>query len=102
MPSRPKPITSKAKKNPARESSHRPTRSDYGTLHRRLREQVLNDNPFCVRCRQRFSEHAHHVHYPATSVDDYEALCRECHFAEHSTNYLRENSTTDMGNPNEG
>lgn len=95
MPYRPKLVTSHSK-NPARES-RRPTRSDYGTQHQKLREIVLAENPFCVRCRVRFSCHAHHLKYPATSTADYEALCPECHFLEHSTNYRREDDATRMG-----
>lgn len=100
MPSKAKPITSRTPKNPARESSHRPTRSDYGNLHRKLRQQVLDTNPFCVRCKVRFSEHAHHLVYPAVGVESYEALCKVCHNLEHSTNYKREDNTTDMGSKN--
>jgi hypothetical protein len=95
MPYRPKLVKFPGK-NPARPSSYRPTRSDYGTQHKKLRELVLANNPFCQKCGVEFACHAHHLVYPATSVTDYLALCTGCHYAEH--NYLRNDDTTDMGN----
>lgn len=86
MPSRPRLVKSHVK-NPVRESSRPVNRNDtYGTIHQKLRQQVLDNNPFCVRCRVRFSEHAHHLVYPATCEAEYEALCKICHSAEHNSN----------------
>ena len=54
-------------------------RPQYGATHKKLAPLVLAANPICVRCRVNFSCHAHHKVYPATCVEDYEALCIACH-----------------------
>ena len=56
---------------------------DYGELHRKLRKQLLASNPICCRCANAFAVEAHHKVYPATSVNDYEAICKACHRAVH-------------------
>ena len=83
MPYRPKRIKRK-NKNPMRESDFPQSRSDtYGANHQKLREQRLNMFPFCeAKGCQRFSEEAHHLCYPARSIDDYRALCLVCHDIE--------------------
>ena len=89
MPNRP-PIVKTFSRNPARPSSHKPNRTDYGKRHQQLREQVLALYPFCQKCGKEFSEEAHHLEYPATGVKSYLALCKKCHYAEH--NYKHDSS----------
>lgn len=62
--------------------SYRPQEGCYGTIHRKLRAELLNTFPFCQfqgeGC-EGFSVEAHHLQYPATSLSDYMALCPVCH-----------------------
>lgn len=59
------------------------SREHYGTKHQKLRLQRLAQHPICERCQAAFSTQAHHLVYPARSVDDYQALCEGCHKEEH-------------------
>ena len=54
-------------------------RHHYGTIHQKLRAQVLAANPVCVICKAAWATDAHHVRYPARSVNDYLAVCETCH-----------------------
>lgn len=69
-----------------RRSEQRPSayRRGYDSRHRKLRLEVLALSPVCQICKERFSEHAHHLRYPAASVDDYQALCGRCHMRLHA------------------
>lgn len=79
MPEKPR------KAKPLNFSSQRPKedRSHYGTLHQKLRLQVLAERPVCEVCQKAFATQAHHKKYPALSTADYQALCAECHKAQH-------------------
>ena len=57
----------------------------YGSLHQRLRRQLLAERIWCEWCGKNFASEAHHLQPGklATSVQDYAALCSDCHRAEH-------------------
>lgn len=59
-------------------------RAHYGTTHRKLRKQRLAMHPICERCQNAYASCAHHLVYPAVSVDQYQALCRKCHDEIHA------------------
>ena len=68
-----------------RPESHKLYRSPRWT---RLRNAVLDDNPFCAKC-ERFAELVHHKRPHEGDVvlffdiDNLEPLCRGCHEKEH-------------------
>ncbi len=57
----------------------RTTQHHYGATHQHLRRLRLAKYPICERCHEAFAEEAHHLVYPAKSVDDYQAVCKPCH-----------------------
>lgn len=59
-------------------------RSHYGATHRKLRLERLLLFPFCEICKKEFATIAHHIIYPATSVEHYQALCEKCHKQIHN------------------
>jgi hypothetical protein len=77
MAEAPKPAP---RSRPARKPRKPAARQHYGRQHGHLREQVLKKRPVCEwpGC-YRFSEHAHHLVYPATTPADYMALCAYHH-----------------------
>lgn len=55
----------------------------YGQLHRTLRAARLALHPVCEACGKAFAVEAHHVKWPAVTIEDYRCLCVECHRQEH-------------------
>ncbi|VTR94077.1 unnamed protein product [Gemmata massiliana] len=56
----------------------------YGRMHQDLRRELLATFPVCQHCQTEFSQHAHHLRYPALSLSDYLALCESCHGRLHA------------------
>ena len=62
-------------------------KESYGKLHQDFRKALLQKFPFCqcTGCGEKccnnksFSEQANHLTYPATKLEDYQALCTRCH-----------------------
>lgn len=79
------PKKMKTVKKPKSITNNRPTSTQrgYDRGHRSMRQQLLALHPVCQHCNREFSEHAHHLRYPARSLDDYQALCSTCHSRHH-------------------
>jgi hypothetical protein len=82
MPDKPKlaPVLKAADAEPRKLSS---TARGYDARHRKLRALRLNAHPLCESCGKQWSTVAHHLVYPAKTVDDYRAVCSGCHNAIH-------------------
>ena len=79
MPDLP-PLTPQPGKRPRAKTTER----GYGSAHREFRRALLALYPLCQRCGQAWSVHAHHLQYPATCLEHYQALCLNCHNEIHA------------------
>lgn len=71
-----KPLTEQPKKE--KPSAYQ---RGYDKTHTKLRKELLATFPICQRCNKDFSTDAHHLKYPANSIEDYLAVCQRCHRA---------------------
>jgi 5-methylcytosine-specific restriction endonuclease McrA len=57
----------------------------YGWDHQKQRDRILKRFPICQRCGEAWSRFLHHVDRNPMNRDDsnVEALCKDCHDAEH-------------------
>ena len=64
---------------PKRKQLAKTAERGYGAAHRKARVLLLAKYPICQICNKYASSHAHHLVYPALTIDDYQALCPKCH-----------------------
>lgn len=81
MPNKPK----RAKPIKTAESPRRAKTAErgYDRRHVKLRAMLLRLFPICQTCQAAFSQHAHHLRYPAETLNDYASLCEACHQKHH-------------------
>jgi hypothetical protein len=69
--------------HPGRRPRAKTAERGYGAEHRKFRTALLALHPVCQRCNNAWATQAHHLRYPATCLEDYEALCVQCHARQH-------------------
>jgi 5-methylcytosine-specific restriction endonuclease McrA len=83
MPSRPPSVIPRSRRYPLRQ---KPVGSYTDKAWRRLRAQVLQRDPICVRCRRHEATVADHIitrrNGGADSLDNLRGLCQPCHAGE--------------------
>jgi 5-methylcytosine-specific restriction endonuclease McrA len=78
-----KPPIPKRPRPPYRGSS---TARGYDEAHKRLRLQVLAEQPVCSMCLKDFSHHLHHIDGDCrnTARENVTGLCERCHMRHHA------------------
>lgn len=86
MPTGPTPLPGPRRKKPGRRRELTTEQRGYGTVHRKARAALLARHPVCQRCEDKFSEHMHHRDRNTfnRAASNLEALCADCHRAEHA------------------
>ena len=70
----------------AKQKRAKPHQHHYGNQHQQMAKLVIAKTPLCELrydvCTNCATE-ANHLVYPAVRLEDYQAVCRECHMEYH-------------------